>query len=309
MDSEPDPALRAISQRLLDTTGAAYRNDDFATFAECFLLPLTVSTFEGDRRVTARTELREVFDNVRAYLASLGVTDLARRCVSVDRVSEDRIEATHISELRCGDQLLSHPYPGFSVLVRCADRIWRVADAQYALEHQDFAEAVMGHRNTGAGPAPCAAGPPHSPVEIYQAWIDDISQALWDRAFDRVGAAMIYPHTMRTRDAEVRFDSPRQMAEAAQEFRGFLSRHGAHAYHRICTGAEADAGGIRITGRHMTYILRSGVFVVPPFENRMTLVRDGSGWKGAGIWADIENSSVTILSPTQLAATSPQAQP
>ena len=118
---------------------------------------------------------------------------------------------------------------------------------------------------------------------IYQAWLDRVAAALWNGDHARVAASMAYPHVMATEDGAVHFETPEKLAEASAEFRTTLTRMGAQAYHRICTDAAFSATD-RIDGRHMTYILRGGTYVVPPFANKMTLVQqDGGAWLGAGI--------------------------
>jgi len=139
-----DEAACAVSQELLDRSGVGLMRNEYATFRSCFLLPTTVETFEGVRTIETEDELRGVFDAVGRYFRSIGVTHLARHCVSATFKAPDVIWATHETRLVChGTNLPREPYPTFSVL-RDTPEGWRVAHSTYAIEgtHQ-HSEAML----------------------------------------------------------------------------------------------------------------------------------------------------------------------
>jgi len=140
-----------------------------------------------------------------------------------------------------------------------------------------------------------------SAAAIYQSWLDELASAVWDRRYEFVADAMIYPSKMITEDAELEFTEPEPMIEAARAFRENLSQMRADAYHRICVRAWfiGDAA-TRINGEHVTYIMSGGRYVVEPFANEMTLVWDNARWLGGGIRSLVRNSRLMILSPEQL---------
>lgn len=135
---------------------------------------------------------------------------------------------------------------------------------------------------------------------LYQTWLDKVAEATWSSDFATVGAAMTYPHVMQTADGEVFFDTAQKLIEAAADFRRYLTSIGAQAYMRLCTEASFAKDAARIDGRHMTYIMRGGSYLVPPFSNDMTLILAEGRWLGAGIRAGCTNHHCTILSPVQL---------
>lgn len=138
-----------------------------------------------------------------------------------------------------------------------------------------------------------------APLEIYQAWLDRIDRCFWQGRDEEVAAAMHYPHSMATQDAVVHFDRPEKMIEAARHFREALRSAGAQNYARLCVEA-AFATPDRIEGRHQTFILSGGRYVVEPFMNSMTLVRRDGAWFGAGVTYDVRNTELPVLSARQL---------
>jgi len=125
-------AARQISEDLLERSGASLVQGDFETFADCFLLPQDMETFEGRRSIETRDQMREIFEAVRQFHQRSGVTELVRHCVEAEFRTEDIVEATHESRLVAGERLIQRPYPVFSVLKR-VDGVWRVASSQYAI--------------------------------------------------------------------------------------------------------------------------------------------------------------------------------
>ncbi|KIT18144.1 hypothetical protein [Jannaschia aquimarina] len=114
--------------------------------------------------------------------------------------------------------------------------------------------------------------------EIFQEHLDRVSQAVWDRDYDAVAAAISYPHRIGmpegpgyiAPDAEA-------MKGHAKAFRESLSSMGATAYHRICRDAAFMAND-RIEGRHVTYILSGGTYLVDPYPASMTLILKNGVW-------------------------------
>lgn len=142
-----------------------------------------------------------------------------------------------------------------------------------------------------------------SAADIYQAFLDRSSNAFFDWDFEGLAAMMVYPHVMETLDGNMRFDGPEKMVEAGRDFRDYLERMHTHDYFRLCSSAAFVTGrDDQIRGRHETYALRGGVYVVEPFRNEMCLELDDGVWKGAGIRAQVSNVNVPILSPKQLRA-------
>ena len=130
--TETSLSAKDISEDLLKRSGDALFNGDFAGFADCFALPQEMETFDGRRLIASESDLRAVFDGVRGYFRSIGVTLLERRCVAARFASDTRVEATHISRLISGATITQTPYPVFSVIER-GEHGWRVTHGKYAI--------------------------------------------------------------------------------------------------------------------------------------------------------------------------------
>lgn len=122
----------AVSQDLLDRTGRGLMTGEAALYLECFQLPLTIATFEGQSRITTQDDLLTIFSATRAYLVRAGVTDLVRHCLHASFANPDTIKATHESRYLSGNRLVQRPAVAFSMLRRI-DGVWLVSDSQYAI--------------------------------------------------------------------------------------------------------------------------------------------------------------------------------
>jgi hypothetical protein len=129
-----------ISQYLLDETGMAYRDGDFLRFARCFQLPQHVATFDGTRELRDLDDLRAMFDRMRVFFASKGVTHLERRCIRADFEGPDCVRAIHESRFMAGDQVVETAWPAYSIL-KCIDGVWKVSFSQYAVD-RDHSSAM-----------------------------------------------------------------------------------------------------------------------------------------------------------------------
>ena len=148
MLNRQDP--KAVSESLLEKTGAAYKSGDAESVVQCFLLPQEMGTFEGRRLMETPEQLRDTFEAVRLYHRRLGVTQMVRHCLVAEYKDADTIEATHESRLLSGQRLVQRPYPAFSVLKRIGG-VWKIASSQYAITDAPFlSDALMGRTSRQA---------------------------------------------------------------------------------------------------------------------------------------------------------------
>ncbi|CTQ50429.1 hypothetical protein [Jannaschia donghaensis] len=120
--------------------------------------------------------------------------------------------------------------------------------------------------------------------DIYQAHLDLVSRALWDRDYETIIAVNRFPHIIRFSDGNRQYDGPDDFAVMAARFRDHLDGLGATGYHRVCEHASFDPlDRHRITGGHWTYILRGGNYLTDPYNCEMVLVHEGAEWMIADI--------------------------
>lgn len=133
---------------------------------------------------------------------------------------------------------------------------------------------------------------------IYQANLDAVSQALWNRDIPAMLQHLSLPNQVVTEDAEMVIASTEEMCLVANDFRDHLEKIGCNRYLRVCRGAAFMPGACdMIQGSHDTYFLRGQTPLRPPYLNRMTLVLTATGWKGLRIEASARNADCPILSP------------
>ncbi|WP_298431205.1 hypothetical protein [uncultured Jannaschia sp.] len=115
--------------------------------------------------------------------------------------------------------------------------------------------------------------------DIYQAHLDRVSEALWNGDFAAVADLKVYPHVIEIETGQVESLDREALLATTEAFRRSLGEIGASAYHRVCLLAEfAPDDDDLIEGRHVTYVLRGGNYVAPPFECRMALRRIDGQW-------------------------------
>lgn len=132
---------RAICQRLLDATGRAYLERDFAAYASNYAVPSDLHSFGAVRLVADIADLHELFAEILAYFDSIGLTSLKRECLSAEVTRPDTISASFVSRLFSGERLLAPPVPAFALLRR-EDGAWRFASSQYATDDEGLARAL-----------------------------------------------------------------------------------------------------------------------------------------------------------------------
>ncbi|WP_425072632.1 hypothetical protein [Sagittula sp. S175] len=124
----------AIVEEMLHVTWQGMKTGDFDLFAPCFHVPQVIETFQGKRRLANLQDLRDVFESVRKFHASIGLVDLARHVVSAKMTTPEVIVATHETRLVCAGNVLKRaPHPVMSEY-RHIGGAWRVTHSQYAVE-------------------------------------------------------------------------------------------------------------------------------------------------------------------------------
>ena len=132
----------AIHEAFLKKSGDALFSGDFDAFLSCFFLPQQIVTFEGSRWLLEPSDVRDVFDNMRQRFDDLGITDMARRCVVAEFSGPTTIDATHETRMLVKDQIVSGPYPSFSILQEINGN-WQVSHSQYAIGDENGHSAAL----------------------------------------------------------------------------------------------------------------------------------------------------------------------
>lgn len=137
--------------------------------------------------------------------------------------------------------------------------------------------------------------------DIYQAHLDLVSNALMSCDFDKALAAMALPMVIETIDIKINHDTPSSLTTALVDFRNYFEGMDAGNYFRLCQDAQfLDADKTMIEGKHQTYVLRGGNYLIEPFVTAMTLKKIDGRWLATRTRSLITNLAHSILSETQL---------
>ena len=128
------------------------------------------------------------------------------------------------------------------------------------------------------------------PKDIYQAHINTVGQALWDRDFSTVLDHLHYPCIVETDDATLHIPTRESYLPSLKSLRDNLTRRGVTAYHRICREAVfTHDDPNRIEGIHEVYALSGATPVIEPCPTHMTLIYRDEKWLGAGLCSATSN--------------------
>lgn len=281
-----------ISAALLVQTAEALLARDFASFADCFWFPLTMTTISGKIDIPTREEFEISFHEIADHYATLGATGLPRTIEAVEFRSPDEIVSTQVHRVVKGTRDLVDPYWVLSTLHR-RDGIWRCAFVEYLLaDGSAQGRAILSTRKLDQAAA-----------AIYQTHLDVLSRALLTGDFDSFRARIALPHRITTETDIIEMNTVEQMEKAFRGFAHLYREQGVTDFVRIVTSARFR-GPDEIIGTHETHKLRNGKRMQPPYPNRVRLVRGADGlWRETHCANAILNTSDNFHTWTKLAET------
>ena len=131
-DQTHDPSATQIVDAILEKSRVALATRDLDLFAQCFVMPHQIETFEGSRTIETAEQLRATFHNVQKYFDTSAVTQLDRVCVAAEFKDPTTVEATYETRMVSGQQFLERPYPVF-VTLRKGPQGWRIVSQVCAI--------------------------------------------------------------------------------------------------------------------------------------------------------------------------------
>ncbi|MGX9357089.1 hypothetical protein ACS3SW_18545 [Roseobacteraceae bacterium S113] len=288
---------KSIAEHLLQVTGNCLENGDFDGFADCFKLPKTLVTFEGQRVIRTREEFREVFDAVRANLVTQDAVRLERYVEEASFVQPDLIASTHISQvhLRSGDTLPA--YPTLSTLSLVEDK-WLIGDSQYAVD------GPMAHA-LASSPWDSTEAQGSELSQRFITTLERLTQAFLRNDFELLKDCVQLPalfHSRRgaqmiTTEDELRADLALYQAEFAMLKVDDILRV-PRAVHAL--------GQNRLVGVYTTHILSGTDRVVPSFDSSMYLERgDDDKWRASCVMHAMGHITLGEQAPGRNAANAP----
>lgn len=91
-----------------------------------------METFDGRRVITTREELEAVFNDVRAYYRTIGMTRVDRHIVDAEFRNPTCIVSTHQSRVYADEELIQQPFAVLSV-IELKDGAWRIRHSEYGI--------------------------------------------------------------------------------------------------------------------------------------------------------------------------------
>lgn len=120
--------------------------------------------------------------------------------------------------------------------------------------------------------------PPHSPLAIYQAALNDVSAAVLAGDYAAYLRRIDLPYLLSTLEADLVLHSAEDLRPTFDAVHDMLHRNGATHYERIAREA-AFTRADRIEGWHFTHVIAGGQRVIAPWAARQALVLRADGWR------------------------------
>ena len=120
-----------ISDYVLELTRRGYVERDFDLFSSRFVLPHPIGTFQGERLLETRDDIRAVFDAMCAEHDALGAIDLKRKTISARFLGDGRVQHTIETRLVLHGYSLSDEVIAHGTL-RLMDHRWMIETSSYA---------------------------------------------------------------------------------------------------------------------------------------------------------------------------------
>lgn len=156
IDMSTDPKLaKEIAEDLLHRTGDALISGDFEAFIDCFHLPHSVLTANGENKLETAADAERVFKSVREFHKRAGVTEMVRNSIAAEFCDPDTINATHETRLLSQNRFVEEPYPVFSVL-RKIDGKWVGVSSEYAIPPAAKTLSTALDSKSGTPPESCS---------------------------------------------------------------------------------------------------------------------------------------------------------
>ncbi len=134
------------------------------------------------------------------------------------------------------------------------------------------------------------------PLAAYQAALDVVSDAVMSGNIEAVRRMSRLPYPVRSLKGSFLVDSDEKLVANFAGFSRKVRELGVTHYIRIAREARfLDRD--RIEGIHMTYLYRNGEEVLPPYENRMILIREFGFWRVAAADHAMLNDSWPVVLP------------
>lgn len=135
---------------LLDLTGDAMRTGDFDAYAQRFALPQTMRSPQGVQNLTQVSDLRQVFDGVRASMAERGATELVRTVITARFTCATEVSSSHISCWVVDGRRVASPYTCHGVAQLRGGR-WLITDSSYLTTTLPGLGAVLAGKSAAVG--------------------------------------------------------------------------------------------------------------------------------------------------------------
>ncbi|MDW3224814.1 MAG: hypothetical protein R8G34_18350 [Paracoccaceae bacterium] len=283
-----------IYQEVLDVLSDAIMTGDAATALARTKLPHLRRTLSNETIVETEEDLITGLLTFGDALKGQGTTNLVRLVVEAEFLSENYITGYHMTHTLQDAKPVMASYANRMVLIRDKG-VWKMLEVDSMLNNLHWPIYIPRVRQDAANKIP----PPKpendarkqaaSPIEIYQRFINDLSEASNQDDFDLYCSHLMFPYLSHT-------DTSDTIISAREEVRPFFEMLRDTVKEKHCNRIVRRAGEAEfisadlICGYHTTEFCADEVPRFGPIKSRMLLQRAGSRWYLKSVTNSLQNS-------------------
>lgn len=282
-----DDVAKEIFQEVLDRLSAAVLDHDKSMLRDVIVLPTSMTTHNAEIVFETEEDWFSFTLRIHRGLHSVGVNHYIRLVQNASFLSENYIEGIYDTHSLRNAVPMAPSYANRSALSRI-DGVWKLSMMEAALSNNRFPftlPRLETYEQSVARPQHIEDDPRRSttpPFEIYQSYLDALTEADFGNNFDAWCSLMEFPLGLHRVDVDDWIERPEQLRPYFDQMR--LEDVGDVPYKVVRKASRAEfISATKICGYHQCLVLQGEKTVVKPVAARHILRRTGTKWRAVSV--------------------------
>lgn len=294
-------SAKQIYQQYLDECSDALMSWDVEKLMDGHTFPFRVITQREDFVIETREELLESLTLLHKNFMKMEVDNYIRLASDAEFLRDDHIEGHHFTHIMKGANAEVPFYQNKMVLVR-NDNTWRASFIQSELENEQWPISLpkvsRSSRATLNKYDPTGELQAHNstPMEIYQSYLNELSEINLNRSFDGWCAYCAFPHSVHIDTFDEVIAEPSEIRPFVEMLHNLIDEHKVDRFERVGDHAEF-LSPTEICGYHTTTLYCGDEIKLGPVSSRYILKRSGTVWQMQSVSNSIANTQFPYSLP------------
>lgn len=274
---------------------------DFETVLDHYTYPFRITTQREDFVIEAKQELLECVELLRKNFDALGVDNYIRLASDAEYLRSDYIEGHHVTHIVNGANAAVPFYQNRMVLV-LSDGVWRLSSIQSELGNSQWpfslpkVDPTCSAQLSKYDPKGELQTLNSTPLEIYQRYLDALSEINLNHDFDGWCDHCTFPHTVHIDTFDETIAEPSEIRPFVEMLSKQITDHKIDRFERIGDHAEF-LSPTEICGYHTTTLYSGDEIKLGPVSSRYILKRTGTVWQMQSVTNSIANTQFPYALP------------